>query len=179
LLQILLHSKIAEENKYFSIVDVVSNLQEKLIKRHPHVFGDVELESAEDVEKQWEEIKKQENSDSIFDDIDQKLPSITKAFKTQRKAKKLDLNYQEALQDLLSEVEELKEAQNDEDRKSEIGDILFSVVNICRYLEADPEIQLNKSTQRFIERAKYVEKNIDPSIAIETLWEEAKKSQLK
>jgi len=61
----------------------------------------------------------------------------------------------------------------------EIGDILFSVVNICRYLEADPEIQLNKSTQRFIERAKYVEKNTDPSIAIETLWEEAKKSQLK
>ena len=182
LLQILLHSKIAEENKYFSIVDVVSNLQEKLIKRHPHVFGDVELESAKDVEKQWEEIKKQEGSDSIFDDIDQKLPSITKAFKTQRKAKKLDLtyaNYQEALQDLLSEVEELKEAQNDEDRKSEIGDILFSVVNICRYLEADPEIQLNKSTQRFIERAKYVEKNTDPSIAIETLWEEAKKSQLK
>ena len=57
----------------------------------------------------------------------------------------------------MSEVEELKEAQNDEDRKSEIGDILFSVVNICRYLEADPEIQLNKSTQRFIERAKYVE----------------------
>ncbi len=151
LLQILLHSKIAEENKYFSIVDVVSNLQEKLIKRHPHVFGDVELESAEDVEKQWEEIKKQETSDSIFDDIDQKLPSITKAFKTQRKAKKLDLtyaNYQEALQDLLSE-------------------------------EADPEIQLNKSTQRFIERAKYVEKNADPSIDIETLWEEAKKSQLK
>ena len=118
LLQILLHSKIAEENKYFSIVDVVSNLQEKLIKRHPHVFGDVELESAEDVEKQWEEIKKQETSDSIFDDIDQKLPSITKAFKTQRKAKKLDLtytNYQEALQDLLSEVEELKDAKNDED----------------------------------------------------------------
>ena len=81
--------------------------------------------------------------------------------------------------DLLSEVEELKKAQNDEDRKSEIGDILFSVVNICRYLEADPEIQLNKSTQRFIERAKYVEKNTDPSIDIETLWEEAKKSQLK
>ena len=73
LLQILLHSKIAEENKYFSIVDVVTNLQEKLIKRHPHVFGDVELESAEDVEKQWEEIKKQETSDSIFDDIDQKF----------------------------------------------------------------------------------------------------------
>ena len=182
LLQILLHSKIAEENNYFSIAGVVTNLQDKLIKRHPHVFGDVELESAEDVEKQWEDIKKQESSDSIFDDIDQKLPSITKAFKTQRKAKKLDLkynNYEDALQDLLSEVEELKIAKNDEDRKSEIGDILFSVINICRYLEADPEIQLNRSTKKFIERAKYVEKNVDSNIDVETLWKEAKKSQLK
>ena len=66
LLQILLHSKIAEENNYFSIASVVTNLQDKLIKRHPHVFGDVELESAEDVEEQWEDIKKQESSDSIF-----------------------------------------------------------------------------------------------------------------
>ena len=182
LLQILLHSKIAEENNYFSIAGVVTNLQDKLIKRHPHVFGDVELESAEDVEKQWEDIKKQESSNSIFDDIDQKLPSITKAFKTQRKAKKLDLtyrNYKEALEDLLSEVKELKEAKNDEDRKSEIGDILFSVINICRYLEADPEIQLNRSTMKFIERAKYVEKYADSNIDIETLWKEAKKSQLK
>ena len=182
LLQILLHSKIAEENNYFSIAGVVTNLQDKLIKRHPHVFGDVELESAEDVEKQWEDIKKQDSSDSIFDDIDQKLPSITKAFKTQRKAKKLDLtynNYEDALQDLLSEVEELKIAKNDEDRKSEIGDILFSVINICRYLEADPEIQLNRSTKKVIERAKYVEKNADPNIDVETLWKEAKKSQLK
>ena len=181
-LQILLHAQIASEESRFSLADIAQVTRDKLVRRHPHVFGDVELESAEDVEKQWEEIKKQETSDSIFDDIDQKLPSITKAFKTQRKAKKLDLtytNYQEALQDLLSEVEELKDAKNDEDRKSEIGDILFSVVNICRYLEADPEIQLNKSTQRFIERAKYVEKNADPSIDIETLWEEAKKSQLK
>ena len=182
LLQILLHSKIAEENNYFSIAGVVTNLQDKLIKRHPHVFGDVELESAEDVEKQWEDIKKQETSDSIFDDIDQKLPSITKAFKTQRKAKTLDLtykNYEDALLDLLSEVEELKIAKNDEDRKSEIGDILFSVINICRYLEADPEIQLNRSTKKFIERAKYIEKNADSNIDVETLWKEAKKSQLK
>ena len=147
--------------QFFSIAGVVTNLQDKLIKRHPHVFGDVELESAEDVEKQWEDIKKQETSDSIFDDIDQKLPSITKAFKTQRKAKKLELtykNYEDALQDLLSEVEELKIAKNDEDRKSEIGDILFSVINICRYLEADPEIQLNRSTKKFIWTCKICRK---------------------
>ena len=179
LLQILLHSKIAEENNHFAIVDVIDSLKSKLIERHPHVFGDVKLDSAEEVEKQWETIKQKDNSQSIFDDINSKLPSITRAFKTQRKAKKLNLSYasyEEALEDLLSEVKELEEAKKLEDRKSEIGDVLFSIINVCRYLEADPEIQLNKSTQRFIERAQYVEKYIDKDSDIDKLWQEAKKT---
>ena len=179
LLQILLHSKIAEESNHFAIVDVIDSLKSKLIERHPHVFGDVKLDSAEEVEKQWETIKQKDNSQSIFDDINSKLPSITRAFKTQRKAKKLNLSYadyEEALSDLLSEVKELEEAKKLEDRKSEIGDVLFSIINVCRYLEADPEIQLNKSTQRFIERAQYVEKYIDKDSDIDKLWQEAKKT---
>ena len=179
LLQILLHSKIAEENNHFAIVDVIDSLKSKLIERHPHVFGDVKLDSAEEVEKQWETIKQKDNSQSIFDDINSKLPSITRAFKTQRKAKKLNLSYadyEEALSDLLSEVKELEEAKKIEDRKSEIGDVLFSIINVCRYLEADPENQLNKSTQRFIERAQYVEKYIDKDSDIDKLWQEAKKT---
>lgn len=182
LLQILLHSKIAEENNHFAIVDVIDSLKSKLIERHPHVFGDVELNSAEEVEKQWETIKQKDSSLSIFDDINSKLPSITRAFKTQRKAKKLNLsyaNYDEALADLLSEVKELEEAEQLEDKKSEIGDVLFSIINVCRYLEADPEIQLNKSTQRFIERAQYVEKYITEDSDLEKLWQEAKKTEEK
>ncbi len=182
LLQILLHSKIAEENNHFAIVDVIDSLKSKLIERHPHVFGDVELNSAEEVEKQWETIKQKDGSLSIFDDINSKLPSITRAFKTQRKAKKLNLsyaNYDEALADLLSEVKELEEAEQLEDKKSEIGDVLFSIINVCRYLEADPEIQLNKSTQRFIERAQYVEKYITEDSDLEKLWQEAKKTEEK
>jgi len=182
LLQILLHSKIAEENNHFAIVDVIDSLKSKLIERHPHVFGDVKLDSAEEVEKQWETIKQKDNSLSIFDDINSKLPSITRAFKTQRKAKKINLtyaNYDEALEDLLSEVKELEEAVELEDKKSEIGDVLFSIVNVCRYLEADPEIQLNKSTQRFIERAQYVEKHINEDSDLEKLWQEAKKTEEK
>ena len=182
LLQILLHSKIAEENNHFAIVDVIDSLKSKLIERHPHVFGDVELNSAEEVEKQWETIKQKDGSLSIFDDINSKLPSITRAFKTQRKAKKLNLsyaNYDEALADLLSEVKELEEAEQLEDKKSEIGDVLFSIINVCRYLEADPEIQLNKSTQRFIERAQYVEKHITEDSDLEKLWQEAKKTEEK
>ena len=128
LLQILLHSKIASEEGYFSIVEVIESLNEKLIKRHPHVFGDVELETPKDVEKQWEKIK-QEGKDSVFDDINKNLPAITKAFKAQRKAESLNLsyrNYEEALNDLISEVEELKEASNTDDKKYELGDVLFS-----------------------------------------------------
>ena len=85
LLQILLHSKIASENGYFSIVNVVDSLNKKLVKRHPHVFGDIKLDTPKEVEKQWERIK-QEDQHSIFDDIDNNLPAITTAFKAQRKA---------------------------------------------------------------------------------------------
>ena len=182
LLQILLHSKIAEENNKFAIVDVINSLQAKLIERHPHVFGDVKLESADAVEKQWETLKQKDSDASIFDDINSKLPSITRAFKTQRKAKKLNLtylSYEEALEDLLSEVKELEEAENLDERKSEIGDVLFAIVNVCRYLDTDPEIQLNKSTQRFIKRAQYVEKYTKDDSDIEKLWKEAKKTEEK
>ena len=76
-------------------------------------------------------------------------------------------------------IEELENAKDNENRKSEIGDVLFSIINVCRYLDADPEIQLNQSTSRFIERAKYVEKNFDTNADIGQLWKEAKKSQFK
>ena len=181
LLQILLHSKIASEKGYFSIVEVIESLNEKLIKRHPHVFGDVELETPKDVEKQWEKIK-QEGKDSVFDDINKNLPAITKAFKAQRKAESLNLsyrNYEEALNDLISEVEELKEASNEDDKKYELGDVLFSLINVARYIEADPETQLNKSTKRFIKRAKYVESNINEEDDIDKLWLEAKKAEIE
>ena len=181
LLQILLHSKIASEEGYFSIVEVIESLNEKLIKRHPHVFGDVELETPKDVEKQREKIK-QEGKDSVFDDINKNLPAITKAFKAQRKAESLNLsyrNYEEALNDLISEVDELKEASNADDKKYELGDVLFSLINVARYIEADPETQLNKSTKRFIKRAKYVESNINEEDDIDKLWLEAKKAEIE
>ena len=181
LLQILLHSKIASENGYFSIVNVVDSLNKKLFKRHPHVFGDIKLETPKEVEKQWETIKKEDKS-SIFDDINKNLPAITTAFKIQRKAESLNLSYssyEEALQDLISEIEELKDASNQDEKKSELGDILFSLINVSRFIDADPEIQLNKSTERFINRAKYVESKIEEKSDIEQLWLEAKKAEIE
>ena len=179
LLQILLHSKIASENGYFSIVGVIDSLNKKLIKRHPHVFGDVKLDSPKEVEKQWEKIK-QEDKNSIFDDINKNLPAITTAFKAQRKAESINLsykNYEEALEDLISEIDELKHALTQDEKKYELGDVLFSLINVSRYIEADPEIQLKKSTERFINRAKYVESKINDNSDIETLWNEAKKAE--
>ena len=181
LLQILLHSKIASENGYFSIVNVVDSLNKKLVKRHPHVFGEIKLDTPKEVEKQWEKIKK-ENKNSIFDDINKNLPAITTAFKAQRKAESLNLsykNYEEALQDLISEIEELKDALSQDEKKYEIGDIFFSLINVSRYLEADPEIQLKKSTERFINRAKFVESKINDNSDIEKLWIEAKKAEIE
>jgi len=181
LLQILLHSKIASENGYFSIVDVVDSLNKKLVKRHPHVFGDVKLDTPKEVQKQWEKIK-QEDKNSIFDDLNKNLPAITTAFKVQRKAENLNLsykNYEEALSDLISEIEELKDALTQEEKKYELGDVLFSLINVSRYIEADPEIQLKKSTERFINRAKYVESKINDNSDIEKLWIEAKKAEIE
>ena len=180
-LQILLHSKIASENGYFSIVDVVDSLNKKLVKRHPHVFGDVKLGTPKEVQKQWEKIK-QEDKNSIFDDINKNLPAITTAFKVQRKAESLNLsykNYEEALSDLISEIQELKDALSQEEKKYELGDVLFSLINVSRYIEADPEIQLKKSTERFINRAKYVESKINDNSDIEKLWIEAKKAEIE
>ena len=124
---------------------------------------------------------KQEDKQSIFDDINKNLPAITTAFKAQRKAESLNLsykNYEEALEDLISEIEELKEASSNDEKKYELGDVLFSLVNVSRYIEADPEIQLKKSTERFINRAKYVESNKDDNSDIEKLWLEAKKDEI-
>lgn len=181
LLQIFLHSKIAEEKEFFNMSDVMTSLREKLIKRHPHIFEDKQLETAEEVEKQWEKIKQQDGN-SIFDDLNHSLPPVNVAFKAQRKAKSLNLsysNYEEALEDLISEVEELKDAKNLEDRKSELGDVYFSLLNVSRYLDADPEVQLKRSIDRFVTRARYVEENYHDGDDLNELWQKAKNNQIK
>ena len=93
--------------------------------------------------------------------------------------KKIASEHHRRIKELEKEVKELEEAENLDERKSEIGDVLFAIVNVCRYLDADPEIQLNKSTQRFIKRAKYVEKHIEDDSDLEKLWVEAKKTEEK
>ena len=170
-----LTTKTAKKADYQINKDHSQESQQNMLKK---------LEISEDFQfelKEKEVIKIPMNIQNfVIRHINSKLPSITRAFKTQRKAKKLNLSYpsyEEALEDLISEVKELEEAESLDERKSEIGDVLFAIVNVCRYLDADPEIQLNKSTQRFIKRAQYVEKHIEDDSDLDKLWVEAKKTE--
>jgi len=182
LFQILLHSKIAEEKEEFTINDVFSRLNQKLIERHPHVFEEESFDSADEVEKAWE-IRKQESrkNESIFDDIQESLPSLELAAKAQRKGNSIGLSYdniEDAVKDFLSEVKEFKSAASLEEQREEFGDILFSLVNVSRFLETDPELELRKAVKRFIFRAKYVELVKDSSKKeLHELWSEAKKKE--
>ncbi|RZP25842.1 MAG: nucleoside triphosphate pyrophosphohydrolase [Candidatus Actinomarinales bacterium] len=182
LFQILLHAKIAEEKDQFSIEDIFQSLDDKLIERHPHVFKDESFNSAEEVEKAWE-LRKQESrgKKSIFDDLEERLSSLEFAAKAQRKAKSIGLTYEnleDSVKDFLSEVEEFKSSDSLEEKREEFGDMLFSLVNISRYLETDSELELRKAVKRFVYRAKYVESEIDSSEKdLNELWSAAKKKE--
>ena len=182
LFQILLHSKIAEDKGEFNIGDVFESLEEKLIHRHPHVFEDSLLESAEEVEDAWEKRKQKEcKNESIFDDIETNMSSLELAAKVQRKAKSIGLSYsslQEAFDDFLSEVNEFQVSENINEQKDEFGDILFSLVNVSRLLETDTELELRNAVKRVISRAKYVEsKKENTEQNLNELWSEAKKTE--
>ena len=182
LFQILLHSQIAEEKKEFTINDVFRSLNEKLIHRHPHVFKDESYDSAEEVESAWE-LRKQASrgGGSIFDDLDKNISSLEFAAKVQRKAKTIGLTYDNldsAVEDFFSEIEEFKGATSLEEQREEFGDILFSLVNISRYLETDSEIELRKAVKKFLYRAQYVESGMNSTgKEPNELWTEAKKKE--
>ena len=193
LLQILLHSKIAEENNYFSIAGVVTNLQDKLIKRHPHVFGNKNKENTSEVKKDWELQKHiEKRRESRLDGVPKTLPSLTRAQRLQEKASLVGFDWDniEPIWDkLYEEIEELKQA-NATGRKveieQEIGDVLFTVVNISRFLGIPAEVMLRKSNEKFIQRFKNIEKDLKlkgipvekaTSKQMNIIWDRIKKSK--
>jgi len=169
LLQIVFHAEIAEENELFNINDVVSTVSEKLIRRHPHVFGSVEVEDAQEVSVNWEEIKKQERKAtgdeyaSILDGVPKGLPALTQAEKIQAKAARVGFEWSDvtgAMDKVREELEELREANENhgyEDIQAEMGDVFFALVNVARYLGVDPEMALRESTAKFIKRFHFIE----------------------
>ena len=185
LLQVVLHSQIAKEKKEFDIEDVAKGISEKLIHRHPHVFGDVKVNSTDEIVENWEKLKKEEKPHriSIMDGISRSQSALMSAEKISKKAVKAGFEW-EREEDLyncvLSEIKEFKEAQTTETKEEEMGDILFAVVNLARWNKIDAEQALLTANKKFISRFKEMEKNANKELEHLTieewdiLWKKAK-----
>ncbi len=166
LLQVVLHSQIADEENAFNIEDVALEIKEKLIRRHPHVFADVEVNSTQDILDNWDQIKQKEKSHrtSIMDGISRSQSALMSAQKISKKAVKVGFEWdcEKTLYDcVFSEIEEFQEAcktSNSEHIEEEMGDILFSIVNLARWNKLDAEQALLKANKKFIKRFKQMEK---------------------
>lgn len=193
LFQVLIHSQIADEENYFDIYDVIKTLTEKMIRRHPHVFGDFKADTPEDVFIKWDKIKETEKPPQTISEVMRGLPKSLSALlvsdKIQTKARKVGFDWDDSLQafeKVKEEVEEVEQAFKEDDTeqlKEELGDLLFAVVNVIRLLDMDPEDVLRQANKKFINRFEKMEKkaaednvtlemlNLDQ---MEELWQQVK-----
>jgi tetrapyrrole methylase family protein/MazG family protein len=187
LLQVLFHASIAREAGVFDIDDAAEVLRQKLVRRHPHVFGDVEAGTAEQVKANWDEIKREERGDvgdeSALDGVPAGMPALHRASKIQNRAAKVGFDWDEATQVIPKVAEELGELkaamEGDGDIESELGDLLFSIVNLARHLHLDAEVALRSATTRFEKRFRVMEGE-GPLLgldleALDARWEKAKR----
>ena len=191
LLHIVFYSKIGEEKQAFTMKDVIENINEKLIRRHPHIFGDVKVNSAEEVEDNWEKIKLQEKDRSpmVLSGVPKALPALIKANRIQEKVRGVGFDWDEKSQiwdKVQEELNELKteiDSFNEDKTEAEFGDLFFSLINAARLYEIDPEIALERTNRKFIKRFNYLEsKTLHKGISLKgmsldemnVIWEEAK-----
>jgi len=191
LLHIVFYAKIASEKNAFDIKDIIDCLCEKLIFRHPHIFGDVDVQgSSENVKKNWEELKQREGNKSVLAGVPSLLPALIKANRIQDKVRAVGFDWDvkgQIWDKVAEELQELQEqviAKNQEEIEKEFGDLLFSVVNAARLYNVDPETALEKTNRKFIKRFDYLESQTlkkgrslkDMTLnEMNTIWEEAKK----
>ena len=176
LLQVVLHAQIAKEEKAFDIEGVAKSIADKLVHRHPHVFGDVKVNSTQEILDNWEKLKKEEkpHRTSIMDGISKAQSALMSAQKISKKAVKVgfEWNKEEDLYDcVLSEIKEFKEAKTQEDKEEELGDILFAVVNLARWNKIDAEQALLKANKKFMARFRAMEANAHKELEHLTLEE--------
>jgi tetrapyrrole methylase family protein / MazG family protein len=197
LLQPVFFAEMAAEHGLFTITDSLDAINQKLIRRHPHVFADAIAETAEDVKQRWEEIKRQEKAEqgadpaeSVLDGVPRSLPALMEAEKLSRKAAAVGFEWPdisgvvEKVQEEAAELARAREAQNQQQIEEELGDLLFTVVNLARFLKVDPEQALRKTNARFRMRFAHVEREIassgsavsdTPLERMEELWQQAKR----
>jgi MazG family protein len=163
LLHILFYSKIGSEQNKFTLKEVIDGIADKLIIRHPHIYGDVQVNNEEDVKKNWEQIKLKEGKKSVLSGVPKALPSLVKAMRLQEKAKQVGFeweNKEQVWQKVEEEIGELKEAMAQKDQKKveeEFGDVVFSMVNFARFLDVDAENALEITNKKFIDRFTQME----------------------
>ncbi|MCI6925827.1 nucleoside triphosphate pyrophosphohydrolase [Butyricicoccus porcorum] len=166
LLQVVFHTRIEEEKGTFNIDDVADGICKKLIYRHPHIFGSVDVASTEEILNNWDALKKvekgQKSTTDTLNSVARSLPALIRAEKVQYKAAKVGFDWDDirgALDKVQEELDEVKRAVNgDGDLPEEIGDLLFAAVNVARFADTDPEGALNATTEKFIRRFSYVER---------------------
>lgn len=200
LLHILFYSKIATEQERFTIQDVMETVRQKLIYRHPHIYGDVVVQDEEDVKRNWENLKLKEGKTSILSGVPRSLPPMVQAMRLQEKAKQVGFeweNKEQVWEKVLEESDEVQEAVKNaeaepadkslqEKMEDEVGDLLFSVINYARFLNIDPDNALAKTNKKFMDRFQAMEKIVsakgqqmtDLNLAeMDAIWDEVKKLQ--
>lgn len=187
LLHLVFYAKIGSEKGSFDIADVINSLNEKLIFRHPHIYGDVQVQDEEEVKQNWEKLKLKEGNKSVLSGVSKGTPSMVKAFRIQEKVKGIGFEFHDA-EDAWKKVdEELKEfhAETDPDKKEqELGDVFFSLINYARISNLNPDSALERTNLKFISRFQKMEKlALERSLILselnleqmDELWEEAKR----
>jgi len=188
MLHMVFYAKIASEKGAWDIADALHAICEKLIKRHPHIYGDVKVENEEDVKKNWEKLKLQEGKKSVLAGVPNSLPAMVKAYRMQEKTKQVGFEWENSEQvwdKVEEEIGELKEAIAEghapEKIEEEFGDVLFSMVNYARFQGIDPETALERVNQKFKKRFEYIEAHATRDLnemtlaEMDALWNEAKK----
>lgn len=193
LLHLVFYAKIGSERNAFDIADVCNSIVEKLIFRHPHIYGDVKVKDAEEVKQNWEKLKLKEGKKSIFEGVPSGLPSMVKAIRLQEKAKGVGFEWPNSkgallkLKEEFAELEEAIELNNQQKIEEEMGDLFFSLVNLSRYLKINADNALERTNNKFKNRFEFIEnyvaqKNLnldDLSLEeMDKIWDLAKKANL-
>lgn len=199
LLQVVFHARMAEEAGAFTIADVLQAITQKLVRRHPHVFGDRQVDTAQEVLFNWEEIKRAERqrtngAASALDGVPRELPALLRAHRLQEKASRVGFDWKEAaevLHKVEEEIGELRgamEQRSGERMEAEFGDLLFSLVNLSRFIAVNPEEALRKTIARFIARFRFIEEELarrgrtlkEATLPeMDALWERAKEGEVR
>jgi XTP/dITP diphosphohydrolase len=192
LLHVVLHSTMAQETNSFGFQDVVQSISEKMVRRHPHVFGSGDAKTAEAVTKKWEEIKLTEGRTSVLEGVPVGAPALLRAQRLQEKASKVGFDWkkrEDVWKKVTEEIGELERAQKEgtaADIEEEFGDILFSLVNYARFIDLNAELALRAATDKFIQRFRFIEEELRNqgktigSVSLETMdeiWNKAKNNE--